>query len=84
VSLTALTIAAASSSLGEEETAMAIFDEDAPKKKVVHEIGEDLSKLSLDELAERVEILKAEIVRLEEAAAAKRASASAAQTFFKR
>ncbi len=32
---------------------MATFDEDAPKKKLAHEIGEDLSKLSLDELAAR-------------------------------
>ena len=63
---------------------MAIFDEDAPKKKPVHEIGEDLAKLSLDELAERVEMLKREIVRIEETAAAKRASADVAASFFKR
>jgi uncharacterized small protein (DUF1192 family) len=63
---------------------MAIFDEEAPKKKAVHEIGEDLSKLSLDELAERIEMLKAEIERIEEAAAAKKASADVAASFFKR
>ncbi|MEX2318654.1 MAG: DUF1192 domain-containing protein [Bauldia sp.] len=63
---------------------MAIFDEEAPKKKAVHEIGEDLSKLSLDELAERVQIMKAEIERIEEAAAAKKASADVAASFFKR
>ena len=63
---------------------MAIFDEEAPKKKAVHEIGEDLSKLSLDELAERIEILKAEIERLQEAAVAKKASADVAASFFKR
>ena len=63
--------------------AMPIFDEEAPKRKLAHEIGEDLSKLSLHELAERVELLKAEIVRLEEAAATKRATAEAAATFFK-
>jgi uncharacterized small protein (DUF1192 family) len=63
---------------------MAIFDEEAPKKKAVHEIGEDLSKLSLDELAERVEILKTEIERIEEATAAKKASADVAASFFKR
>ncbi len=63
---------------------MAIFDEDIPKKKTVHEVGEDLATLSLEELAERIAILKAEIARLEAAANAKRASASAAQTFFKR
>lgn len=63
---------------------MAIFDEETPKKKVAHEIGEDLSKLSLDELAARVEILTAEIGRIEEAAQAKRASAEVAASFFKR
>ena len=63
---------------------MAIFEEEAPKKKLAHEIGEDLSKLSLDELAVRVELLKAEIARLEEAAAKKRASADVASSFFKR
>ena len=63
---------------------MAIFDEEAPKKKAVHEIGEDLSKLSLDELAERIEMLKAEIERLEDAATAKKASADVAASFFKR
>lgn len=63
---------------------MAIFDEEAPKKKGAHEIGEDLSKLSLDELAARVEMLRAEIARIEETAAAKRASADVAASFFKR
>ena len=63
---------------------MAIFDEEAPKKKLAHEIGEDLSKLSLHELAARIELLKAEIVRLEDTAATKQASAEVAQSFFKR
>jgi len=63
---------------------MAIADEDAPKKKPVHEIGEDLSKLSLFELAERIEMLRAEITRIEQATAVKKASADHAATFFKR
>ncbi len=63
---------------------MAIADEDAPRKKGMHEIGEDLAKLSLDELAARVAILKDEIVRIEETAEAKRASADIAASFFKR
>ncbi|HVU42366.1 MAG TPA: DUF1192 domain-containing protein [Xanthobacteraceae bacterium] len=63
---------------------MPLFDdEDAPKKKRAHEIGEDLAKLSLDELAARVELLKAEISRLEATAEAKRASARTAASFFK-
>jgi uncharacterized small protein (DUF1192 family) len=63
---------------------MAIFEEEAPKKKLAHEIGEDLSKLSLDELAVRVDLLRGEIDRLEAAAAKKRASADVAASFFKR
>lgn len=63
---------------------MAIPEDDVPKKKAAHEIGEDLSRMSLDELAARVEILKAEITRIEAAAAAKRASADVAASFFKR
>jgi uncharacterized small protein (DUF1192 family) len=64
---------------------MPLFEEDdRPKKKLAHEIGEDLAKLSLDELAARVELLKAEIARLEAAAETKRASAQTAATFFRR
>jgi uncharacterized small protein (DUF1192 family) len=63
---------------------MPIVDEEAPKKKPVHEIGEDLSKLSLFELADRIQMLKAEIVRLEAAEKAKKASADHAATFFRR
>jgi uncharacterized small protein (DUF1192 family) len=64
---------------------MALFDEELPKKKKAgHEIGEDLAKLSVDELIERIGLLTAEIARLEEAVRAKRASADAAQSFFRR
>ena len=63
---------------------MAIFDEELPKRKKAHELGEDLAKFSLDELAERVELLKAEIARIEGAIATKRASASVAAGFFRR
>ena len=54
-----------------------------PKKKA-HELGEDLSLLSVDELKERVLALKAEIDRLEETIRAKQATKTAADTFFKR
>lgn len=59
-------------------------DDDRPKKKVTHEIGQDLALLSVAELVERVALLKEEIARLEQATAAKRASLTAADTFFKR
>lgn len=61
------------------------MDEDlAPKKKPTHEIGQDLALLSVDELGERIAILRDEIARLEQAMASKRASLAAASTFFKR
>ena len=59
-------------------------EDDRPKKKPTHEIGQDLALLSVEELNERIALLKDEIVRLEAAAAKKRASRSAADLFFKR
>ncbi len=56
----------------------------APKKKAPHEIGQDLSLLSVDELAERIDVLKQEIARLEAAKAAKQASRSSADQFFRK
>ena len=62
----------------------AIDDDDRPKKKIVHEIGQDLALLSVAELSERVQQLKDEIARLEQARASKEASRSVADQFFKR
>ena len=58
-------------------------EQDTPKKVKVHEIGEDLAALSIDELEDRIELLKSEIERLARAIADKRASADVAATFFK-
>jgi uncharacterized small protein (DUF1192 family) len=58
-------------------------DDEAPKRKTPHEIGQDLSLLSVDELGERIALLKAEIERLEEARSRKEASRAAADAFFK-
>jgi uncharacterized small protein (DUF1192 family) len=64
---------------------MATIDpDDLPKKKVTHEIGQDLALLSVGELTERVGLLKAEIARLEAEMARKHASQTAAQSFFKK
>lgn len=61
------------------------MDEDAlPKKKPVHEIGQDLALLSVAELAERISMLKDEIARLDAAMTRKSASRQAADQFFKR
>ncbi len=59
-------------------------DDDRPKKKVTHEIGQDLTLLSVSELTERVALLKDEIARLEANMAGKQASKSAADQFFKK
>ena len=64
---------------------MAVIDpDDLPKKKVTHEMGQDLALLSIGELSERIGLLKAEIVRLEAEMTRKRASQNAAQSFFKK
>jgi uncharacterized small protein (DUF1192 family) len=60
-------------------------DETTPKtKKPVHEIGQDLSLLSLAEITERIAQLEAEIGRLKEAHARKQNSQAAADALFKR
>ena len=58
-------------------------DDDAPRRKITHEIGQDLSLLSVDELTERITLLRAEIDRLEAAKVGKQASRNAADRFFK-
>jgi uncharacterized small protein (DUF1192 family) len=54
-----------------------------PKKPKGHEVGIDLSKLSVGELAELIETLKAEIARVEQTLATKQSSKSAAESVFK-
>ena len=60
------------------------LDDLEPKKKKAYELGQDLSKLSVGELAELIESLKEEIARVEAARASKQASLSAADAAFKR
>ena len=62
---------------------MPIEDDDRPRKKITHEIGQDLSLLSVEELSERIALLTSEIERLQQAATKKRASKDAASSFFK-
>ena len=62
----------------------AIDPDELPKKKVTHEMGQDLSLLSVGELAERIGLLKDEVARLEAEMARKHASQSAAAAFFKK
>ena len=62
----------------------AIDPDELPKKKIVHELGQELALLSVGELTERITALKEEIARLEAEMARKRSSKSAADSFFKK
>ncbi len=62
---------------------MSLFDDDRPIKKTAHEIGSDLSMLSVDELSARIALLKEEIARLEAEKVKKSASRSAAEGLFR-
>jgi uncharacterized small protein (DUF1192 family) len=62
---------------------MASEDDDKPRRKISHEIGQDLSLLSVEELTERIALLNAEIERLQAAMKKKQASKDAANSFFK-
>lgn len=61
-----------------------MFEDDLPRKKTAHEIGQDLDALSVEELGLRIAFLEAEITRLKAACEAKGAVRSAADMLFKR
>lgn len=61
----------------------AIEEDDRPKKKISHELGQDLTLLSVAELRERIELLRGEIARIEADIKGKQASRSAAENIFK-
>jgi uncharacterized small protein (DUF1192 family) len=68
---------------------MAVHEEEAafgpPRAKpAAHVIGENVDALSAPELAERIELCRREIERLEAAKAARDATRLAADAFFKR
>ena len=62
---------------------MARDDDEAPRAKSSHEVGQDLSLLSVAECEARIAILEAEIRRLRAALGKKQATRDAAQRFFK-
>jgi uncharacterized small protein (DUF1192 family) len=62
----------------------AMDEDDRPKKKIVHEIGQDLALLSIKELEERIAQLEEEIGRLRAAIANKQGSRQVADQFFKK
>lgn len=60
------------------------MEADEPRgKQVASLVGGDLSALSIHELEARIETLRAEIIRVEAAIAAKKSSAAAANSVFK-
>ena len=62
---------------------MSIFEEEQEKKPVTHEIGSDLSMISVDELESRVALLREEIKRLEAEMSSKHDSKDAAESLFR-
>jgi uncharacterized small protein (DUF1192 family) len=76
--------AAAKICAGENPDMPALDDDDRPKKKITHEIGQELTLLSAGELTDRIALLRDEIARLEADMAKKRATKSAADSFFKK
>jgi len=62
----------------------AVDEDDRPKKKIVHEIGQDLALLSVKELQERISLLREEIARLEADIGRKQTSRNVADQFFKK
>ena len=63
---------------------MALFDDEPQKKAKPHEIGQDLSLLSVAELTDRIALLREEIARLENELQAKGATRTAAERLFHR
>lgn len=60
------------------------MDADEPRKVIrTHEVGMPIDTMSVDELAERIAMLEAEIARLRDAIAAREKSKSAAAAVFK-
>ena len=61
-----------------------MFIDDEPKKPALMVIGEKLDPLSLAELAQRINHLEAEIVRVQAEIIRKQSSAVAADAFFRK
>ncbi len=62
---------------------MSFLDDERPKKPTTHELGCDLSMLSVDELDLRIGLLRQEIARLEAEKERKAAGRRAADNLFR-
>ena len=60
-----------------------MFGDDEAKKPRGHEVGMPIDTMSVEELEERIAMLKAEIARLEQAIAARQKVRSEADSLFK-
>jgi len=60
-----------------------MFDEEAVKRPKGHEVGMNLDTMSVEELNERIGMLREEIARLEQALSARQKTRSEADSLFK-
>ena len=60
-----------------------MFDDDQVKKPKAHEVGMPIETMSVDELNDRIGMLRAEIERLEAAIVARKQTKDAADSLFK-
>ena len=60
-----------------------MFGDDEVKKPKGHEVGMPIDTMSVGELEERIALLNVEIVRLEQAIAARKNTRAAADSMFK-
>jgi uncharacterized small protein (DUF1192 family) len=58
-------------------------DEENPRKPKAHEVGMPLDAMSVEELSERIAMLRDEIGRLEQALAARQRTRAAADQLFR-
>lgn len=63
---------------------MGILEEERPRKARPHEIGQDLSLLSVADLEDRIGLLRTEIARIEAELKAKGSTKQAAEALFRR
>ena len=59
------------------------WDDELPKPKAIITVGENLERLSVADLDERIQALEAEIVRVQAERRAKKSLISAAEELFK-
>ena len=60
-----------------------MFDDDEVKKPKIHEVGMPIDTMSVEELNDRIALLRGEIARLEAAIAARKQTKSEADSLFK-